>query len=112
MVAIRNFANPETFWNGGYEQVSARVAIRIAIRVAISIRNPRMVVKTRFQSGLQSGLRIATLNHNLKPLGFDLLANSQPRTFSMVATMVSVSIKTSLNYSLEPRFSRQSMSTY
>ena len=56
---------------------------------------------TRLWPGLRSGLGIATLYRNLKPYGFDFLANSQPWAFSMAATMVLVLIKTPSKYSLD-----------
>ena len=72
-----------------------------------TLKRSGTVVITRLRPGLRprmrSGLRIATLNRNLKPTGFDFF-KSQPWAFSMVATMVSVSIETSLKYSLVPNF--------
>ena len=54
-----------------------------------------------FRSGNWSGLRSQPWIETLKPTtGFDFFKKSQPWAFSMVATMVSVSIETSLKYSL------------
>ena len=77
---------------GGFSMV----AIRVANRVSIAIRNPETFWN---ESGLRPGFR-SGLNRNPETTMFRFFLKSKPWAFSMVSTMVFVSIETILKYSL------------